>query len=143
MRTSSNCLFCSTRIIQKHVGRSRLYCSTRCRAATCYKNNRKRRLDNQNRYYARHRTKINAGLKKLRLRNKRKGVAYLGGVCSKCKYVYPLCVYDFHHTNPAEKEIPANRLMHYKWSTVKKELDKCVLLCANCHRIEHHGVKYG
>jgi 5-methylcytosine-specific restriction endonuclease McrA len=70
--------------------------------------------------------------------NKAKGVAYLGGSCKHCGLTTPhLCVYDFHHVNKSEKEADPGSLLHYSWKRIQKELDKCILLCANCHRIEH------
>ena len=73
-----------------------------------------------------------------RRRNKAKAVEYMGGRCEHCKGVFPNAVYDFHHTNPKEKEYKPTRLMRLSWETITKELEKCELLCANCHRIHHH-----
>lgn len=73
-----------------------------------------------------------------RAANKAKAIEYLGGSCSRCGLVTEhTCVYDFHHTDTVGKEADPGALMHYAWSRIQKELDKCVLLCANCHRIEH------
>lgn len=70
--------------------------------------------------------------------NKKKAVEYLGGKCVHCGLVSDkLCVYDFHHINPEEKEADPGSLLHYSWKRIQEELDKCILLCANCHRIEH------
>lgn len=30
-------------------------------------------------------------------------------------------------------------MLRYTWETLVKEVDKCILLCANCHRLHHHG----
>jgi len=62
--------------------------------------------------------------------------------CSCCGNHYPPEVLDFHHKDPDEKEntvaVGSNRC----WSTSKlqEEMDKCVLLCANCHRLVHAGL---
>ena len=49
-----------------------------------------------------------------------------------------LDVFDFHHIDPDEKDIKvADWMGRIKWATLKKELDKCILLCSNCHRIHH------
>ena len=68
---------------------------------------------------------------------KLKAVEYKGGACGRCGGVFPPAVYDFHHTNPKEKDADPGTLMSYNWDTLKEELDKCILLCANCHRLTH------
>jgi predicted Zn-ribbon and HTH transcriptional regulator len=76
---------------------------------------------------------------KRRAEQKSKAVNYKGSVCEKCGYSFEcLEVYDFHHPDPTQKEIKiADWMGRSKWDKLKKELDKCVLLCANCHRIHH------
>jgi hypothetical protein len=72
------------------------------------------------------------------LEKKKKAVEYLGGKCLDCSGVFPLAVYDFHHLDPTEKEHNLGNLLRKKnFYEVEKELSKCVLLCANCHRIRH------
>lgn len=75
-----------------------------------------------------------------RNRNKRRAVEYLGGKCITCGYSKSLAALDFHHRNENEKEWPPSRLMSYRWEVVKKEIEKCDLLCANCHRELHEGI---
>lgn len=78
--------------------------------------------------------------KKWRQNRKKKCVEYLGGICNKCGLTTVFFnVYDFHHEDSEEKELQISHMIHraHKWKDVKKELDKCVLLCANCHRIIH------
>lgn len=71
--------------------------------------------------------------------NKTKAIELLGGRCYICEKVYPPYVYDFHHMNPSEKEVDPGSLMHKSWESVEKEVSKCILVCANCHRILHYG----
>lgn len=68
---------------------------------------------------------------------KLKAVEYKGGKCTKCGYDKCYAAMDFHHVDPSQKEFVWNDLRKRKWSDVILELDKCVLLCANCHREEH------
>lgn len=65
-----------------------------------------------------------------------KAIEYLGGKCNICGYVGSPAIFDFHHKNPAEKEFGwgNNRTT---WDKLKPELDKCLLLCSNCHREVH------
>lgn len=84
--------------------------------------------------------------RKRRKENKNKGVEYLGGKCVCCgwdKYVEAL---NFHHVNPKNKKftISHSGRPDITWESLKKELDKCVLLCANCHAGVHAGhIKVG
>ena len=72
-----------------------------------------------------------------RKRIKKKAVDYLGGECVDCKLkTHILNVYDFHHRDPKEKEFAFGKVNH-SFENLKSELDKCDLLCANCHRIRH------
>lgn len=70
--------------------------------------------------------------------NKKKAVEYKGGECQKCGYKKYLGALDFHHIDPSKKDFEIRTLRAYSWQNLKKELDKCILLCANCHR-ELHG----
>lgn len=67
-------------------------------------------------------------------------VSYLGGKCLDCKTEYHHSVYDFHHIDPSHKESSISLLFQNgSISDIAKEVSKCELLCANCHRIRHHG----
>lgn len=63
-------------------------------------------------------------------------VEYKGGKCEKCGYNKCIEALDFHHIDPSQKEfgISSNS---YSLERMKKEVDKCILVCANCHREIH------
>ena len=71
-------------------------------------------------------------------RAKLDAIKYKGGCCSVCGGTFHPSAFDFHHMNPAEKEYEIGRLMRSPWKKRKTELDKCVLICANCHRTLHN-----
>jgi len=75
-----------------------------------------------------------------RYRIKKKSVDYLGGKCVECGYNDSLAALEFHHKNSNEKEFNISINSNKSWKTIKKELDKCILLCSNCHRIEHSKI---
>lgn len=70
---------------------------------------------------------------------KLKSIDYLGGVCQKCNQSFHPSVYEFHHKNPDEKDRDPSKMLSLKWEKLILELDKCILLCANCHRITHNN----
>lgn len=73
----------------------------------------------------------------LRWAKRYRAVQELGGKCVKCgeTNIFKL---DFHHKDPNEKEFGISQLsQHATWDTLKKEIDKCILLCSNCH-VEYH-----
>lgn len=71
-----------------------------------------------------------------------KSIKYLGERCSKCGYSETLAALEFHHVDNKTKDNEISYLAHKgaRWEEIKNELDKCVLLCSNCHKKEHHGV---
>lgn len=85
----------------------------------------------------RHREKRQASLKILWRKNKVRALAYLGGKCADCGLIEEIdCVYDFHHIEGKDYNI--SNLLDCSWAKLEAELDKCVLLCANCHRKRHY-----
>jgi hypothetical protein len=66
-----------------------------------------------------------------------RAVEYKGGKCEKCGQIFHPDVYDFHHRDPKAKENTITQVMDRGWAYLKREIDVCALLCANCHRIEH------
>jgi len=68
---------------------------------------------------------------------KLKAVNYLGGKCAVCGYDSCIEALEFHHINPEEKEFAISGKFNISWEKLKSELDKCQLLCANCHRELH------
>lgn len=63
-------------------------------------------------------------------------VDYKGGCCEKCGYNKSIAALQFHHKNPEEKDFTIGG-SSYSIDRLKKEADKCMLVCANCH-IEIH-----
>jgi hypothetical protein len=60
-------------------------------------------------------------------------VLYKGGKCALCGYNKCMKALTFHHIDPTTKEFNISGNHCRKWEVVQKELDKCVLLCSNCH----------
>lgn len=74
---------------------------------------------------------------------KHRAVQFLGGVCRNCGQTFEDCCYDFHHLNPEEKDFNISNPQTNgakSWFKVRDELKKCILLCANCHRLVHAGL---
>jgi len=74
-------------------------------------------------------------------KTKAEAIAYKGGKCNDCLQVVHQAAFEFHHEDPSTKanKEPAHFLLDTAGLTdkAKQELDKCVLLCANCHRVRH------
>lgn len=85
---------------------------------------------NNKEYYAKNRAKEYA--KKV----KKQCVDYKGGCCSICGYNKSLAALEFHHLNPLIKDFEISRNVK-SFSKLKPELDKCILVCSNCHREIH------
>ena len=82
------------------------------------------------------------GLADKRYNLKTQAVEYKGNRCADCGGVFPQCVYDFHHIEEDRnnnKDKTVGHMTHNlrPWKVIQEELDKCELLCANCHRIRH------
>jgi len=75
-----------------------------------------------------------------RKRRKKLLVEYKGGKCSMCGYDKCVSALEFHHTNPKEKDISFSNGAQRKLELMIKEVDKCILVCSNCHREIHAGV---
>ena len=62
----------------------------------------------------------------------------MGGACNNCGYNKCVGAMEFHHKDPDGKDfgLSAQGLTR-SWEKQRIELDKCVMLCANCHREEH------
>jgi len=71
---------------------------------------------------------------------KRAAVDLFGGRCQRCDYAESMGALQFHHVDENAKDItPSWVLQRGKAEDVLAELDKCVLLCANCHAALHAG----
>jgi len=75
-----------------------------------------------------------------RKNTKQKMIASMGGHCQICNYDKCPEALDLHHINPEEKEFNFGAIIANpkKWEDIKTELNKCILLCSNCHREIHN-----
>ena len=74
-------------------------------------------------------------------RLKKQAVNYKGGRCLRCGYDRYIGSLEFHHFDNKSKELDISHSRHTSFEKLKPELDKCILLCANCHREEHARLK--
>ena len=77
---------------------------------------------------------------KVRIRNNQKKlVDYKKKIkCKECG-LKDYRVIDFHHLRDKEFAISNMVYRGYSWNRIQKEIEKCIPLCSNCHRIEHHS----
>jgi hypothetical protein len=72
-------------------------------------------------------------VKRRRKKIKILAVLYKGGKCEKCGYNKYFECLSFHHLDPSKKEFTISQKTNNKWQTIKKELNKCIMLCTTCH----------
>lgn len=66
---------------------------------------------------------------------------YKGGKCMLCGYDKCSRALSFHHLDPSKKDFGlSERGLTRSWERIKKEIDKCILVCANCHMELHEGI---
>ena len=85
---------------------------------------------------------IKKAVAKRRKKIREMAIEYGGGECQMCGYKKCKRALGFHHKDPTKKDfgLAAHGLTR-SWEKTKKELDKCILVCANCHMEIHERVE--
>jgi len=115
MKTQSNCIICGASL----RGKQTKFCSAHCK----------------NRHHQNYASQKSRGLaRKLKL------VRAAGGCCSMCGYRRNLAALAFHHTDLTRKDfkLDMRSMSNRKLESVLVELDKCILVCQNCHAELHN-----
>ena len=129
--TITKCKGCGCDILNERITKGALkkWCSESCRAKWRYKNDPV--IKDRNTYTEQ---------KARGYSNKWKALQYKGGKGQTCGEDRPatLC---FHHRDPSQKELKLDgrSFANRKWELIKEEVDKCDLLCHNCHNVIHYG----
>lgn len=111
-----------------------------------------------NKYYQENKLKCAEKAKEWRIKNKEyikdkqrldkrnrkeEAIVYLGGRCHSCSGTFHPAIFEFHHKDPSTKEgKDPSKCLSFSWKKLQQELDKCILVCANCHRLIHHEGSY-
>jgi hypothetical protein len=79
---------------------------------------------------------------KIRKEAKDKWIAYKSGLsCTTCGFSH-IAALDFHHTDPALKDGNIHKFVsNGQFAKAYEEIKKCIVLCANCHRVHHYEEK--
>ncbi|QDH46571.1 hypothetical protein LAh6_60 [Aeromonas phage LAh_6] len=79
-------------------------------------------------------------VKKRRYKIKQMAVDYKGGKCEKCGYDKFIGALEFHHLDPEQKDFSLGDKGYTRsWDKIKDELDKCIMVCSNCHKEIHYS----
>jgi len=107
---------CKNEVIPSETGKQKLFCNNKC--------------------------KIKFHVDKKRWQLKLESVKYKGGECEQCGYKKCPTALEFHHIDPTQKEFAISKQPHTRsWDRLKVELDKCSLLCSNCHKEEEFRLR--
>ena len=67
-------------------------------------------------------------------------VKELGGKCWACGFDRYSCALDLHHRDAKAKDPNFRSMRGWSWKRIAAELEKCLLLCKNCHAATHNGL---
>jgi hypothetical protein len=112
-------------------------------ASRWYQKNREKVKEDSARNYEKNKAKRMRRSTELKQENKLKIIAHMGGKCRDCKGTFLPGVYDLHHIDPKTKDKDMHSITSFGWERMLVEAEKCVLLCANCHRTRHIKEKHG
>lgn len=113
------CIYCDSKL----TGKQTLFCSVKCKSSV------------GNKRYQTYEKQKNRGLKR-----KYKIFMERGGGCEICGYNKNLASIDFHHIDPTikEMEIDLRSFGNNNLSKILEEVDKCLMICRNCHGETHY-----
>jgi 5-methylcytosine-specific restriction endonuclease McrA len=95
----------------------------------------------EKRVYRDRRDYLIAAVKKRRTKVRKLAVELKGGKCELCGYDRCLEALEFHHLSTDDKDFGiSDRGYTRSWEKIVSEIDKCALLCSNCHRQVHLGI---
>ena len=98
-------------------------------------------MSKDKRKYAHRAEYLKAAVDRRRKQIRQMALEYKGGKCSICAYNRCIKALEFHHLESDKKDFGISSKGYTRsWQRVKEELDKCILLCANCHREAHEGI---
>jgi predicted HNH restriction endonuclease len=98
-------------------------------------------MKKERRTYAKRRDYLIAAVAKRRKAVRQKAIAYKGSKCELCGYSKCAVALEFHHLDGEEKGFGISSKGYTgSWEVVRRELEKCILVCANCHRELHAGI---
>ena len=138
--------FCSLICSRKHNARNISYEDFNCQKCETPAKRRKgskkvlcEKCLNRENYCRKKSSKENVkAVKKRRYKLKMMSIEYKGNKCQICGYNKYYGALQFHHIDPKSKEFQLSKGgLTRSWDRIKKELDKCILLCANCHAEIH------
>ena len=69
-----------------------------------------------------------------------RAIMELGGKCQACGFDRYPCSLDLHHRDSRTKAPNFRSIRGWSWERILAELQKCVLLCKNCHAALHAGL---
>jgi len=94
------------------------------------------------RTYADRAETIKRAVSKRRRRLKEMAIESFGGACQMCGYNRCIEALQFHHKDPSQKEFGlAKSGLTRSWARVQREIEKCILVCSNCHAEIHAGLR--
>lgn len=79
-------------------------------------------------------------VKESRKKRKEDILYVMGEKCCLCGYNKAKAALELHHLNPEYKEFAISQCLNRAWNTLHIEIQKCILVCANCHREIHEGL---
>lgn len=94
----------------------------------------------EKRKYKDRRNYLIEAVKKRRRKLKEMAVQLKGGRCSICGYNKSLEALEFHHHLGRKDFALSTKGLTRSWKKIKKELEKCILVCSNCHKEIHAGI---
>lgn len=115
------CIICDKELTQTQVK----YCSPSCKQKGHYKKNK----TNTNTTYSQFKRGYTKKLQLLKLK---------GGCCSKCGYSANLAALHFHHLKDKSFPLDIRMISNTNIKKLLVELEKCIILCANCHSELHN-----
>jgi 5-methylcytosine-specific restriction endonuclease McrA len=90
------------------------------------------------RRYADRREYLIQAVQKRRKKIREQALEFLGGRCARCGYRRCIDALEIHHLESSDKDFGISAKGYTRsWTKVRAELEKCQLLCANCHREVH------
>lgn len=116
-----NCIICQNELTKTQIK----YCSNNCK---------------QKAHYQKHKINTNSTYSQYKRANTRKKqfINIKGGGCNKCGYNKNYSALHFHHLHDKSFPLDSRNIGNRSLESLLLELDKCILLCANCHSEEHN-----